>query len=70
MVTHVSAATRHETAELYAEMYDHGYSPSRGLLPALVIMVVFTVVFLLASLQVVHVFPSSLRDVVDALWLV
>ena len=69
MVRGVSAATRHETAELYAEMFDQGYSPSRGLGPALAIMIVFTVVFLLASLEVVHVFPMSLRDVVDATWL-
>ena len=51
-------------------MYDQGYNPSRGLGPALAIMIVFAVVFLMASLEVVHVFPTSLRDVVDALWLV
>jgi hypothetical protein len=67
----VSATTRHETAELYAEMYDQGYNPSRGLGPALAIMIVFVVVFLMASLELVHVvFPASLRDVVDALWIV
>jgi hypothetical protein len=65
----VSAETRRETAELYAEMFDHGYNPSRGLGPALAIMVVFAVVFFVAVLEFVHVVPMSLRDIFDVTWL-
>ena len=50
-------------------MFDQGYSPSRGLGPALAIMVVFVVVFLVACLEFVHIVPMSLQDIFDSGWL-